>query len=726
MKPFLEHIKMTSFGAFSNRAIGPFAPGLNVVYGPNEAGKTTAASFVRGVLFGWEEARGSRNTYKPVAGERAGSLFFSDGEGGEMELSRARNADGLKGPAELVDDIDRETFSTMFSLTSDELRRLRNTTDVTARLLTAGSGTGTSPAHALCAVQDKLAECTSRAAGAESSLFNLGRERDELKEQVSQATKTAEELRRKDKELTELAPQRDELAARLAKLNARIEELAACRAQLEKLEAERDELAEARTSLAEEEAQAAANTRRTRKSAPRELMGLTAAEDREIRDRIDALSEKEGKLSHASDLAKTNYSNSNAAYEARLEAPDARDVEVRARHQRTAQIGLSVVLPLLFLASGLLTTLHGREISSLSFTALGLGLVAIAVFLAAGALFMLLRPTKSDEGRDASLQGAQWVMLKDRKKYESCLAEQDAFSEEVRAYLAEHGLAEAGSSLRRARTLLDEAKDARGEVALLMQRRQATSARLAQVDERIAHDAEQIADLYAQAHLAGERATLTELDAKIARKNDQRAGIVEALEKVNHTYGELKQELSFARGERTLDELKLRYQQVRTRYDEAVQNLARLLLARRMLEAAIAAWESKSQPEVYARASELMSLMTEGRWVRVFMTPEGHLRVVDAVRNERDPIHLSLGTCQQLYLSLRIALLLAADNVGRAIPILADDILVNFDSRRRVGAARALSELSRERQVIMFTCHEEVVSVLRQVDDAARVIELSA
>ena len=35
--------------------------------------------------------------------------------------------------------------------------------------------------------------------------------------------------------------------------------------------------------------------------------------------------------------------------------------------------------------------------------------------------------------------------------------------------------------------------------------------------------------------------------------------------------------------------------------------------------------------------------------------------------------------------------LLTADNVGRAIPILADDILVNFDASRRRGAARALT-----------------------------------
>ena len=154
-RSYLEHIKIVSFGAFSNKAVGPFAPHLNVVYGPNEAGKTTLASFVGGVLFGWEEARGSRNTYKPANAERSGSLFFAqcdassgvsstpsdapalaapDGRGAaveadgslaasaaplptpepsrapELELSRVRNSDGLQGDASLVSDLDKETF----------------------------------------------------------------------------------------------------------------------------------------------------------------------------------------------------------------------------------------------------------------------------------------------------------------------------------------------------------------------------------------------------------------------------------------------------------------------------------------------------------------------------------------------------------------------------------------------------------------------------------------
>ena len=72
---------MDAFGAFSNRLIGPFGPGMNVVFGRNEAGKTTFAQFVGGVLFGWEEARGQRNTYKPDNAERAGTLFFANEDG---------------------------------------------------------------------------------------------------------------------------------------------------------------------------------------------------------------------------------------------------------------------------------------------------------------------------------------------------------------------------------------------------------------------------------------------------------------------------------------------------------------------------------------------------------------------------------------------------------------------------------------------------------------------
>ena len=68
--PYLQYLRIERFGRFADHTVGPFDEHLNIVFGANEAGKTTLSSFVGGVLFGWEEARGNRNTYKPVGAER--------------------------------------------------------------------------------------------------------------------------------------------------------------------------------------------------------------------------------------------------------------------------------------------------------------------------------------------------------------------------------------------------------------------------------------------------------------------------------------------------------------------------------------------------------------------------------------------------------------------------------------------------------------------------------
>ncbi len=76
MRRFLKVARIGAFGGMYGKTLGPFGPGLNVVYGRNEAGKTTAASFVKGVLFGWDSETKTRNGYKPEQGNRSGRLLF--------------------------------------------------------------------------------------------------------------------------------------------------------------------------------------------------------------------------------------------------------------------------------------------------------------------------------------------------------------------------------------------------------------------------------------------------------------------------------------------------------------------------------------------------------------------------------------------------------------------------------------------------------------------------
>lgn len=50
----IKDIRLTNFGKFNHKML-TLEPGLNIVYGENEAGKTTLHTFIRGMLFGIEK-----------------------------------------------------------------------------------------------------------------------------------------------------------------------------------------------------------------------------------------------------------------------------------------------------------------------------------------------------------------------------------------------------------------------------------------------------------------------------------------------------------------------------------------------------------------------------------------------------------------------------------------------------------------------------------------------
>ena len=53
----LLELHIDGFGKFHDRTIS-FNDGINIIYGKNEAGKSTLHTFIRGMLFGIERGRG--------------------------------------------------------------------------------------------------------------------------------------------------------------------------------------------------------------------------------------------------------------------------------------------------------------------------------------------------------------------------------------------------------------------------------------------------------------------------------------------------------------------------------------------------------------------------------------------------------------------------------------------------------------------------------------------
>ena len=78
---------------------------------------------------------------------------------------------------------------------------------------------------------------------------------------------------------------------------------------------------------------------------------------------------------------------------------------------------------------------------------------------------------------------------------------------------------------------------------------------------------------------------------------------------------------------------------------------------------------------------------------------------------------LSEGSGDQLYLALRLASLETYLENHEPIPLVADDILIQFDNCRATAALQALADLSRCTQIILFTHHEHVRGLAKSCID---------
>jgi uncharacterized protein YhaN len=432
---------------------------------------------------------------------------------------------------------------------------------------------------------------------------------------------------------------------------------------------------------------------------------------------------RQAKYDERADGAKENYLSALSTFEALSKDTETKRQSAHAKRQNKTQRAIAVLLPLVFALFGILSLLYGNATDNSTFPLVGILMLVGALGLAFVATTLLLRPGKKDQQNQEQISAAHLSMTKEMKKLEACQEERDAYTESIRAFLDEKGLGCAYGSLGQARKLLDEAKEAQENHRLAVKEFREKEAKEKDLQSELKDILCQKERLYKQIGLENDM-SIKALDKIIAKKNQKRSGVMEESGKVNRRFGEISAILAKAKKMHEFDAIKQQYQQIRTRQKESSEDLARLLLAKRSLEMAINAWKKKSQPEVYAEASRLLSLMSAGKWTQVRLSLEGQIEVVDNVFTVRDPVHLSLGTCQQLYLSLRIAFLMCAENVGRNLAVMADDILVNFDEERSKGAVQALIELAKERQVIIFTCHENVAEVFSSAYRQTNIIEL--
>jgi uncharacterized protein YhaN len=78
-------------------------------------------------------------------------------------------------------------------------------------------------------------------------------------------------------------------------------------------------------------------------------------------------------------------------------------------------------------------------------------------------------------------------------------------------------------------------------------------------------------------------------------------------------------------------------------------------------------------------------------------------------------LEMSRGTREQLYLAMRFGLIDEYETRSEPLPAVMDDIFVNFDDERDERIVKILSQFSKQRQVIVFTCHQRSLEAYKNI-----------
>ncbi|CAI2717384.1 ATP-binding protein [Nitrospina watsonii] len=187
------------------------------------------------------------------------------------------------------------------------------------------------------------------------------------------------------------------------------------------------------------------------------------------------------------------------------------------------------------------------------------------------------------------------------------------------------------------------------------------------------------------------------------------------MQEIDQKLGGCQQEQKRLANNDALFEAQSQLEMRRHRLDRAGRDWAVATLALTVLDQSLEAYQKTHQPAVYRAASEWFKVITGGAYASVDYKMETDTVDVRAASGEIKRVeHLSRGTREQLYLALRLALIQEYEKDSEPLPVLMDDVWVNFDDARRDRFVAVLAEFAKTRQVVVLSCHAASRQLCRQ------------
>jgi hypothetical protein len=208
------------------------------------------------------------------------------------------------------------------------------------------------------------------------------------------------------------------------------------------------------------------------------------------------------------------------------------------------------------------------------------------------------------------------------------------------------------------------------------------------------------------------------------RQQKQLADIRARLAQIHEKRGACTHEMQSLAADRQMAHATLELGVVETQLADAKRRWKILAVISRLLEMVRQRYETDRQPETLREASQYLVRLTDGHYQRVWMPLDRQGLLVENDKGESLSLDLlSRGTREAVFIGLRLALLGSFARRGAMLPLVLDDVLVNFDTDRVRCAAKVLCDFARHgHQVIMFTCHEHITDLFEEAGGSVRLL----
>ncbi|HDO26790.1 MAG TPA: hypothetical protein ENH02_01610 [Bacteroidetes bacterium] len=126
-------------------------------------------------------------------------------------------------------------------------------------------------------------------------------------------------------------------------------------------------------------------------------------------------------------------------------------------------------------------------------------------------------------------------------------------------------------------------------------------------------------------------------------------------------------------------------------------------------------YEQEKQPAVIKNSGYYFQAITGGRYPKVQVAlGETEVSVYDEHEAVKKLNQLSRGTKEQLLISLRLGFIEEYEKQSEPLPVIVDEVLVNFDPGRARQTADILNDFGKDRQILVFTCHPSTAEIFKE------------